>query len=71
MARWEVRTPTVAPDGTRGFQMFVYSLTLHNEANARSRALAEVTSNTAVRHRRGAAADTTALDITLRQASLI
>ncbi len=71
MARWEVRIPTVARDGTRGFQMFVYSFSHHNEALARSRALAEVTSDTAVRHRRGATIDTAALDITLRQPSLI
>ncbi|MFE1174381.1 hypothetical protein [Streptomyces sp. NPDC058773] len=66
MARWEVRIPTSAPDGARGFQMFLYDLRNHSEALARSRALVDVTTPAALHHRRGATADTTALAITLR-----
>ncbi|ARF53309.1 hypothetical protein [Streptomyces gilvosporeus] len=66
MARWEVRIPTLAPDGAHGFQMFFYALWNHSEALARSRALADVTTPSAIHHRRGATADITALAITLR-----
>ncbi|MFI8849397.1 hypothetical protein [Streptomyces sp. 891-h] len=73
MLRWEVHIPTIAPDGTRGVHTFVYSRP--SETCARDSILADALTDAlaqaAIRHRRGACADTKALTITVRDAGLL
>jgi hypothetical protein len=60
---WEVRIPTIADDGTTGVQTFTYTDTAMTPADAERRALIDVHSYQAIRHRRGAAVDTAALQV--------
>ncbi|MFI6056180.1 hypothetical protein ACIBCO_39715 [Streptomyces violascens] len=64
MDQWTVTIPTIRTDGaeqTRGTQTWVVYACLPHEA--REVALAAAATEAAVRHRRGAVLDTTAVDV--------
>jgi hypothetical protein len=60
MARWQIEIPTVTEDGQPGVQVFSYDATY---TGARDQVLIDVQSPDAVRHRRGARVDLTALTV--------